>query len=206
MKIKILIALLFLSSICEAKKHIIFLHNKFLETHTVNDSHPEYGKVELNQIKTKFENAGFNVIINQRTDSITFDSAINKVITQVDSIITINNNDSITVIGTSKGGYIAQWVSSRLKNPKINYVFIGCYRDSDLKDHPDINYCGNILSIYETSDSYGVSAIDKIKDSKLTIPNFKEVKLSTGLKHGFLFKALDEWMIPCINWANCNYK
>ena len=129
-----------------------------------------------------------------------------KVISRIDSLFKIGvKPDHITVIGTSKGGYIAQVVSSTLKNPDVNFVFIGCYQEMDLKEMPDINYCGNILTIYESSDPNGVSAIKRKKTSKLKIKRFKEIELNTGLKHGFLFKPLKEWIEPCKKWARRNY-
>ena len=206
MKLLPLIFLLLFDNICSAKKHIIFLHNKFLETHTVNEVHPKYGKVQLNEINKKFKKAGFSVLINKRDSSVKPDSAVNQVIHQIDSIHKINSKDTITVIGTSKGGYLAQIVSSKLKNPKINFVFIGCFQESDIKEYPDINFCGNILTIYEKTDPFGVSAIRRKQTSKLPIPNFKEIELNTGLNHGFLFQALDSWIFPCIKWANNNYQ
>ena len=44
------------------------------------------------------------------------------------------------------------------------------------------------------------------KDSSTcTINHFKEIKLNTELEHGFLFKALYEWIEPSIQWAKRNY-
>lgn len=200
------ILFLSLSFTCFATKHIIFLHNKFLETHTLNDDHPQYGKVELNKINLKFKNAGFNVISNRRLPNRRLQEYTNTVISQIDSILDKHSSDTITVIGTSKGGYIAQMVSTQLNNPKLNFVFIGCFQDSDVKEYPNINFCGNILTIYEKSDPFGVSAIKRKQTSKLAIPNFKEVELNTGLDHGFLFQALDAWINPCIKWAKNDYK
>jgi hypothetical protein len=206
MKLLPLIFLLLFGNICTAKKHIIFLHNKFLETHTVKEAHLKYGKVQLNEIKHKFKKAGFSILINKRNSSVKSDSAVNQVIHQIDSIHKINSKDTITVIGTSKGGYLAQMVSSKLKNPKINFVFIGCFQESDIKEYPNINFCGNILTIFEKTDPFGVSAIKRKQTSKLPIPNFKEVELNTGLNHGFLFQALDTWINPCIKWGSNNYQ
>ena len=206
MKLLSLFLLLLFVNNSIAKKHIIFLHNKFLETHTINDPHPKYGKVQLNEINQKFKKAGFSVLINKRHSSTDHDSAVNQVIHQIDSIHKTNLKDTITVIGTSKGGYLAQMVSSKLKNPKINFVFIGSFQQSDIKEYPNINFCGNILTIHEKSDPFGVSAIARKQTSKLPIPNFKEIELNTGLNHGFLFQALDSWITPCIKWANNNYK
>ncbi len=53
---------------------------------------------------------------------------------------------NITVVGTSKGGYLAQYVSTYLENPNVNFVFIAAFRNSDLEEYPEINFCGNILT------------------------------------------------------------
>lgn len=207
MKIQLIILFVILSNLSQAEKHIIFLHNKFLETHSIHEAHPDYGKVELKEITEKFKSAGFSVIADKRTSVTSMDSVIRKVISQIDSLIKIGTlANEITIVGTSKGGYIAQIISSRLKNTDLNFIFIGCFQESDLIKLPQINYCGNILTIYEESDPYGVSAIKRKQQSNLPISNFKEIQLNTGLNHGFLFKALDLWINPCIEWANGNYK
>ncbi len=84
-------------------------------------------------------------------------------------------------------------------------MFIGSFRDSDIQNIPDINYCGNILTIYEKSDSFGVSAIARKQASTCEINNFREIELNTGMGHGFLFKPLKEWIEPIKQWANGNY-
>jgi hypothetical protein len=194
-----------LSLTCFATKHVIFLHNKFLETHTLNDQHYLYGKVEFNKITMDLKNAGFNVIADRRLPNKTLQEYTNYVVAQIDSILDKRSSDTITVVGTSKGGYIAQMVSTQLNNPKLNFVFIGCFQESDIQYFPEINICGNILYIYEKSDKYGTSAVERKETSQLKISNFKEIELNTGLKHGFLFKAMDEWLNPTIKWANCKY-
>lgn len=113
--------------------------------------------------------------------------------------------DHITVVGISKGGYIAQMTSTLLANPKVNFVFIGSYQNQDLVNLPQINYCGNILSIYERSDEFGVSAIKRKETSKLKVTRFKEIELNTGMHHGFIFKPLKEWIVPVVNWGMRNY-
>jgi len=96
------------------------------------------------------------------------------VVTQIDSLMKIGTlANEITIIGTSKGVYVAQMNSSMLNNPKLNFVFIGCFKESDLLKFPQINYCANILTIYEKSDPYGVSVIKRKQQSKLSVPNLK---------------------------------
>jgi len=92
-------------------------------------------------------------------------------------------------------------VSSLSKNPKLNFVFIGSSFKDDPEDIKVITLYGRILSITEASDtgSMDLSAQARFKRSELR--GFREIMLHTGLHHGFLFKALDAWIIPTERWA-----
>jgi len=190
----------------ENDKFIFFLHNRFLETHNLNESHPEFGRTEYEEIISEFKKSGFNVISEKRNGNVNAREYALKIVKQIDSL---KNNgidpDKITIVGTSKGGYIAQYVSTLANNPDLNFVFIASFRQSDIENIPDLNYCGNILTIYEKTDPFGVSAIERKENSSCDIKNFKEIELNTGLHHGFLFKPLEEWIQPTIKWANGNY-
>lgn len=189
------------------QRYIFFLHNKFVEENDLNTAHPEYGKAEYNEIISSFKKDNFIVSSEIRSKNTNAATYAKKIVKQINNLLKKGiSPNSITVIGTSKGGYIAQYVSTYLANPNVNFVFIGCFRDSDVEEIPEINFCGNILTIYEKSDVYGVSAIKRKETSKLKINHFKEIELNTNLKHGFLFKASDAWIIPCKKWANGNYQ
>ena len=197
----------------EAKKvnkdeqyYMFFLHNKFIEENDLTVKHSEYGRAEYNEILDSFRKSGFIVQSEKRKSNTDVIKYANKIVSQIDSLIKTGvKPNHITVIGTSKGGYIAQYVSTYLKNPDVNFVFIGCFQESDIINKPEINFCGNILTIYEKSDVNGVSALKRKETSKLKITHFKEIELNTNLKHGFLFKALPEWIEPCKLWAKGNY-
>jgi hypothetical protein len=187
--------------------YVFFLHNKFIEENDLNAAHPEYGKAEYDKILESFRKDNFIVYSEKRKKNTNASDYAEKVVKQIKTLLKKGiAPGKITVIGTSKGGYIAQYVSTYLANPNVNFVFIGCFRDSDIEEIPDINFCGNILTIYEKSDIYGVSALKRKETSKLKINHFKEIELNTNLKHGFLYKALDEWIAPSKKWANGNYE
>ena len=189
------------------KNYIFFLHNRYVEEFGLDSSHPEYGKAEYKEIVTKFQKDGFTVISEQRkkdTDAKVYASKVTK---QIHGLLKTGvAPDHITVIGTSKGGYIAQFVMTELKNPDVNYVLIGCYQDWDLDELPEIQFCGNVLTIYEKTDPMGVTAIKRKETTKLKVTRFKEVELHTGLKHGFLFHPMDEWMEPSELWSRREYE
>lgn len=190
----------------ENQRYIFFFHNKFVQENPLNATHPEYGKAEYNEILESFRKDNFIVFSEKRKKNTNSAEYAEKIVKQVKALIKKGvPPNHITVIGTSQGGYIAQYVSTYLSNPDVNFVFIGCFRDVDIQEIPDINFCGNILTIYEKSDIYGVSAIKRKETSKCKIDHFKEIELNTNLKHGFLYKALDDWIVPSKKWADGNY-
>lgn len=212
MKINLLIGLLFCSTLFACgnqndERFIFFLHNRFLEEHDLNDKHPEFGRTEYREIKNEFERSEFKVISEKRNGNVNARDYALTVTNQIDSLIKNGiEPNKITIVGTSKGGYIAQYVSTLANNPDLNFVFIASFRDTDIQNIPEINYCGNILTIYEKSDPFGVSALERKKNSTCEINHFKEIELNTGMGHGFLFKPLKEWIEPTIKWANGNYE
>lgn len=189
-----------------AQNYLFFFHNRFLEEMNVDAIHPDYGKAEYYEILSEFKKAGFTVFSEKRASGTDISLYAKKITYQIDSLLKKGvKPNHITVVGTSKGGYIAQYVSTYLANPDVNYVFIGSYRDQDITKLPNINFCGNILNIYEASDEFGSSAIKRKEISTLKVSRFKEIELHNGLKHGFLFKARKEWIKPVISWGKRDY-
>lgn len=188
------------------KRYLFFLHNRFLETHDLDDIHPEYGRTELPEIVDSFEKAGLTIISEQRNGNVNARVYATTVVEQIDSLIANGITASnITVAGTSKGGYIAQYVSTLANRPDLNFVFIASYQESDLQNIPEINFCGNILNIYERSDHYNASAKARLQHTTCKVKHFKEIELNTGLGHGFLFRPMKEWVKPTISWAKGDY-
>lgn len=188
------------------QRFIFFLHNQFLEDNALHVRHPEFGVVQYREVIKAYEENGFTVISEKRKGNVFPKTYAVKVREQIDSLMSGGVAAShITVIGTSKGGYIAQYVSTYMQNPNLNFVFIGCYQTDDIQFLPEIDFCGNILNIYEKSDPLGNSAIERVETSTCDRSHFKEIELNTGLRHGFLFRPLKEWIEPSVAWANEEY-
>src|SRR6056297_542460 len=188
------------------ERYIFFLHDRFLETHELGEPHPQFGLAGYKNILREFEKSELKVISEKRNENVNALEYAQGIVKQIDSLTAFGiPPNKITVVGTSKGGYIAQYVSTLANNPQLNFVFIACFQNNDIQNIPDINYCGNILTIFEKSDTYGVSAIDRKNSSTCDIVNFKEIESNTEMGHGFLFQPLEEWVTPTIKWAKGNY-
>jgi len=189
--------------------YLFYLHGRIVE-----DQGPEavdtihgFGVYRYEDILSAFRKEKFIVISEVRQKNTDVEQYAKKLIGQIDSLLqrgipAIN----ITVVGASKGAAIAMLTSSMLKNKDVNFVFMAGCNDDNFKRLPQIDFCGNILSIYERTDDIGKSCTPTKNLSQQEIPHYKEIELNTGLKHGFLYKPLPEWVEPVVRWAEGNYQ
>ena len=183
-------------------KYLFFLHNRFIEGHGPLEEHPSYGRAEYQEILTRFRKDGFIVLSEKRPENTDVELYAGKVKAQIDSLLHAGAKpENITVAGTSKGGYIAQYVSSLSRNQKLNFVFIGSSFADDIKGIDDITLYGRVLSITEASDTGRVDLSTQARFKRSKLEGFREIRLHTNLHHGFLFKALDAWIVPTEKWA-----
>lgn len=106
---------------------------------------------------------------------------------------------NISVLGDAKGALIAMLVSARLLDRDIRYIVLdGCGR-SNLERYP-VQFHGNVLSIFEKSDTLGGSCAANFRRS-MEMGYRKELPLRTGLAHANGLHPLEEWIEPALNWA-----
>jgi len=185
-------------------KYVFFLHNKFLEEHPLNASHPKYGPVAYTAILEKLQSTNSVILSEKRKAGTNPKIYAKKMILKIDSLHSDGvPYDHISIVGTSQGGYIAQYISYYAKNPDLKFVFIGSSfkNDSMNKDRNFLLY-GKILSINEKTDVGAEPLSRQLRFKNSGLKSFKEITLNIGLEHGFLFKALDEWIIPVKEWIN----
>ena len=63
---------------------------------------------------------------------------------------------------------------------------------------------GKILSINEKTDVDAELLSRQLRFKNSDLKSFKEITLNTGMEHGFLFRALDEWIIPAKELISSN--
>lgn len=181
-------------------KILFYIHGKIIEDQGVNAESEIYGVYQYQEIISKFEEHGFVVISEIREKDTDPEVYSTNIISQIKRLIEQGvSPENITVVGASKGSVISMLISSKLKNKDINFVLIANCNDW-VKENFEIDLYGNILSIYESSDKIGQSC-DPIFYTSKGLNKTNELKLDLGIGHGLVYKALNEWMIPTVEWA-----
>lgn len=181
---------------------LFFLHNRFVELAGPEGVHEEYGRVEYAEILDRFREAGFDVRSEVRSSDTDVVVSARRVADQVREVLRGGMPPSrVTIVGTSKGGFIARQVTSLLAEPDLGVVLVGCCPPDETLGESAADVSGRILSIYEEGDVLGASCGALRARSHGRISRFEEVVLHTGLRHGYLYRALDAWMLPAIAWA-----
>jgi hypothetical protein len=198
---------LILPAFVSAQRYLFYLHGRIIEEQGIHavDTVNGYGAYKYEEILDAFKKADFIVLSEARPKNTNpFDYA-HKIKNQVDSLIKKGvKSNYITIVGASKGAIISMFISTYLKNQHVNFVFMGGCDDEILERFSEIQFCGNILSIYEKTDEEG-SCIKFRQRTNLSVPHYKEIELNTGLKHGYLYKPLVEWINPVIKWGKGKY-
>jgi pimeloyl-ACP methyl ester carboxylesterase len=183
-----------------APRYIVYLHGRIVEDEGRRPTDPAFGTYEYDAILDSLGRAGFVVLSDQRPPKTNSDSFAAYVAQQVDSLIGLGvSPQAVTVIGFSKGGWIAMLASSRLQNPAVSFVFMGACGPWAF-ERPDLHVTGRLLSLYETSDPLGVSCAPMFA-RRSPGSNSREIALDLGLGHGTFFQPRSAWLTPAIAWA-----
>ena len=184
-----------------AQRYVIYLHGRIVEVQ--QDRRPtdeRFGTYEYDAILDSLRRPGFVVLSEQRPPRTDPDSFANHVADQVDSLVQTGvSPDAITVMGFSKGGWIAILTSARLREPAVSFVIMAGCGDWAF-DRQDLYVTGRLLSLYETSDSMGVSC-SPLFARRSPRSQTREIALSLGLGHGTFFQPRSAWLGPAITWA-----
>lgn len=202
MRMVLVISLLLVS--CGAKEidktHVFYLHGRIIEEQGRRPTHPEFGVYEYDEILRQLGGEGRVVVSEARPRNTDPDAYANKVAKQIEDLLAKGvPGRRITVIGASKGAVITMLVSTKVRSLEVGYVIMANCNDW-VREHHRVDLHGEVLSIYEASDSVGGTCEPIFRQSK-DIGKHREIRLETGLRHGFLYRPMKEWIEPALAWS-----
>ncbi len=194
----------FPASIDPTKRYIFYLHGRIIEDQGIPAVSPEYGSYEYETILDKLASHGFTVISEQRSKNMDGIKYAERVAEQVTKLLNSGvPAKHITVVGASKGAAITIAISSFLANSELNFVLMGtCDSEAiQFSKHQNLYLYGNVLTIRDFVDSFSGSCEELFAFSEGKLARHEEIVLQVGTGHGILYKPLDEWILPAVQWA-----
>ena len=183
-----------------ARKYLFYLHGRIIEEQGIRPTSERWGVYEYEEMLEAFKTRGLVVISEARPRGTVIEQYAAKVVNQIQALIKAGVAPrNITVVGASKGSVIAMLVSMLMKSRELNFVLMGNCNDGTLRERK-VDLWGNVLSIFDATDDIG-GTCQKFFDKAKGLNKQKEVELKTGLGHGFLYKAMKEWIDPAGAWA-----
>jgi hypothetical protein len=180
------------------ERYVIYSHGMIVEGDDPKPISPKYGQYDFPAIKQSLFSGGrFNLIAHQRPKS-SDDAYAGTLKSWVRRLLDAGVKPSrITLVGFSRGAQLTALASSDLASEGINTAILAICEDGDVSQTPGLVLGGNLLSIYETSDELG--PCQKLA-ARSHLKSFKEVAISTGMKHGAFFQPLPQWIRPLRAW------
>lgn len=181
-----------------SKYHIFYLHGRIIELQGINAISEDYGPYLYTDIIDSLSIENAIVYAQVRTEQTDFYDFCQQISHQVDSLINIGvNSQNISVIGASKGGVMAMYISHLNMHP-INYILLGA--NNDAIENYEWNLHGNILGIYEKTDTIAGKNYHEWIIRSNNVNQFVEIELNLELGHAFLYSPLLDWLKPTLNW------
>jgi len=190
-------------------KYIFYLHGAIMEEQGKNAVSQRYGIYLYDSIIKHFEDRGFTVIeeVRPKTNPNRYAARITSQIRTLMAAGVPAGN--ITVVGFSKGGYMALLTASSLANPSARYVILaGCGKgrksyayDQFLKRKRGARLRGRILSLYTGSDLEAGSCVQAFAQSKTRDLVFSEKRIKSTKGHGLFYQPRPEWISPVARFA-----
>lgn len=185
-------------------RHIIYLHGQIVEDQGLPAVSEQYGEYRFDDIVEAFEEAGFEVSAPLRDAGADPDAAAWDVIELTSEFLDRGvAPENITIVGASKGAYIATLVSSQMEGPQFRYVLLaGCsegvvetLRANDAELH------GYVLAIRDSSDARLAGTCDALADASDAVRSYEEIVTETGLEHGLIYTPHPDWLESTIAFA-----
>lgn len=195
----------FPTSIDPTKRYMFYLHGRIIEDQGIPAVSPDYGKYEYESILEKLAGSGFTVISEQRPKNTDGMKYAERIAGQVTELLNAGvPGENIMVVGASKGAWITIAITNFLANKELNFVLMGTCDPETIQFFMQQNsfLYGNVLTIRDSVDEFAGSCQKLFVFSEGKISRYEEIVLHVGTGHGILYKPLDEWMLPVIQWAD----
>jgi len=181
--------------------YLFYLHGRIIEAQGPEAVSPEFGRYEYRRMLETFAERGFVVVAEVREDGAGREFAV-ATARQVRRLLDAGVSPrSITVVGFSKGGYLALGVSAIVASDEVGYAILaGCGSDPSWLSRMGPRIRGRFLSLLDVSDRLSPSC-EPLFAAAEQVREKAERVLETGLDHGLFYEPRPEWVDVVVDWS-----
>jgi len=181
------------------RRYLFYLHGLIVEVAGVRPKSEEHGYYEYRLIVEELAKEGFVVISEARPKGTEVKPYAEYIVSQVRKLLTGGvPPGNIIVVGASKGGVIAAYVSTLLQEKGLNFVFLAGLFEKYLVDET-LKLYGNALSVHDRSDKLSITP-DLYFERSAGLGRFEQIVLAMDVGHGLIYKPYRQWLDPMIAW------
>ena len=178
-------------------RYLIYLHGRILEDQGRHAVSPDFGPYAYDAILAALAERGFTVISEVRKGEASLPFAA-RVAGQVRALVKAGAApERVTLLGASKGGFLALAAAAELGEDGLNVVVLGSCGGGTEALAPRLR--GRVLSVYDEIDRFHPSCRETFARAP-QLKAAKEAVLKLGLDHGLLFTPRKEWLDPATGW------
>ncbi|GIT85635.1 S9 family peptidase [Roseobacter sp. OBYS 0001] len=183
-------------------RYIIYVHGRIIEHEGPKAVSERFGPYEFAEITEGLSARGHVVIAELRDPG-----GLDYVGTIVGHVQALQDagvpEESITVVGFSKGGYMTLRAARQLNEPDVNYAILaGCIGEAvSGEDLSADGLEGRVLSMADTADDLGFPCSPLFeRNPQLDSP--LSMVFHEGSGHGLFYAADPLWMRPLLDWID----
>ncbi|MDK9706548.1 MAG: hypothetical protein OEL83_05815 [Desulforhopalus sp.] len=181
-------------------RYLFYLHGLIVEEAGIRPKSEEHGYYEYRRILEELAGEGFVVISEAREKGTQIQAYAEVVAGQIKSLLGKGvAPGNIIVVGASKGGAIASYVSSILQGKEIYYVMLAGLFEKWLVDE-DLKLYGKVLSIHDRADKLSITP-EKYFQRSEGKGQFKAIVLGLDNGHGLIYQPYRQWIEPMLEWV-----
>lgn len=180
------------------ERYVFYSHGLIVEGGNPTPVSARWGMYDFVKTKAALSDSHYNLIAYHRAKNTSAKAFAKKLVQDVNLLIKLGvKPENITLLGFSRGGDISILARRGIASKKVRLALLASCPNF-MKNNADYQVYGNVLSIYETSDSVG--SCQFLIDQSRHVDSFKEISITTGLEHGAFFTPKSQWLTPLKAW------
>jgi hypothetical protein len=184
-------------------RYVFYAHGKIIEDQGPEAVSDIYGPYEYEKILAALREYGFDVSSELRPKDAAVKIYAGRIADWARALIEQGvAPERVTIIGASKGAYIASLAAHELHAPVNLVLLAGCHPATvDAMIGSGIDLPGRVLAIRDRSDTELSGSCRRAFDASPDLVESREIVVDLGVGHGLVYRPFPEWVGPAADWA-----